>query len=179
MGSFFVWRLNPELQPSSTSEEVKDKCGYCGMGNAPKTCYICDEGNFCGDLRTTEHTTANDLYHDVIRGRIPRNPLVLKEYYFGNCKELEHQEGLFRLYKTLFTVFRIPPSMLHKWQKSKRIHDNSVTLFNEEPKPVPREQFLFLRDNPNLFSEDRSETLNEHAFARTGIIGLFSAREEE
>lgn len=180
MGSYLVWSLPPEPHPSSTSEEVKDKCEMCGKGNSQKTCYICDTGKFCRGLCNrraifvkthscvqdwmTERTTADDLYNDVMKNRIPRNPQVLKDYHFGNCKEPSQQEQLIRFYQILFVLFSVSTTRLHRWQKSKRIYDNSVTLFHGEGKKVPREQFFFIRDNPSMFSEDISETLTESRF---------------
>ncbi|VUC25221.1 unnamed protein product [Clonostachys rosea] len=183
MGTFMVWSLNGETPSSPATEEVEDPCDDCGQGNAQGTCYICNKGRFCRGLcnrralsskkhrcapePVTGRTTADDLYDDIRNDSIPKNPLVLKEYYFGNCKEPTQQKQLIFFYQ----IFR-----LHRWRKSKKIYDNSVTLFNEQSEMVPLDQVLWLRNNASMFNEEKTETLDEEVFARRGIARLFSTQ---
>ncbi|KAK2017543.1 hypothetical protein LZ32DRAFT_654584 [Colletotrichum eremochloae] len=97
----------------------------------------------------TQSTTADELYAELLRDRLPNDPDVAADYGFDRCRSASEARSLLEVYKTVMIRGRVAPATLDGWRRQGRSHlgDNVRDVLQRKAYAIDRRHFFWFYGN--------------------------------
>ncbi|OHE92478.1 hypothetical protein CORC01_12196 [Colletotrichum orchidophilum] len=117
------------------------------------------------------------LYDRLPAGEVPKDILVLKDWYFTRCKNLRDAKVLQGVYNTLILDLGVTPEEMYKWKKDRALGYRIANFFdnplNEDK--IAKERMKWVKKNKHIWGStiqnyDTSVfafTQDDHEFLRS------------